>query len=63
MPRVGDRAALGIFILLSGSTFVGLAMTSAARSNSRMKQQQQQEETQSGRASPDFDARLKALDK
>eukprot|EP00204_Picochlorum_oklahomense_P004603 CAMPEP_0118799352 /NCGR_PEP_ID=MMETSP1161-20130426/1587_1 /TAXON_ID=249345 /ORGANISM="Picochlorum oklahomensis, Strain CCMP2329" /LENGTH=38 /DNA_ID= /DNA_START= /DNA_END= /DNA_ORIENTATION= len=38
-------------------------MTSAARSNSRMKQQQQQEETQSGRASSDFDARLKALDK
>lgn len=62
MPRVGDRAALGIFIVLSGSTFVGLAMTSAARSNSRMKQQQQ-EETPSGGASSDFDARLKALDK
>jgi hypothetical protein len=27
------------------------------------EQQQQQEETQSGRASSDFDARLKALDK
>jgi hypothetical protein len=29
----------------------------------KQKQQQQQEETQSGRASSDFDARLKALDK
>jgi hypothetical protein len=55
MPRVGDRAALGIFIVLAGSTFVGLGMTSAARSNSKSKQGEQR--------APGFDARLKALDK
>jgi hypothetical protein len=33
--RVGDRAAMGIFLLVSGVTVVGLGLTSAARTKAK----------------------------
>lgn len=57
MVRVGDRAALAIFVLLSGGTVMGLGMTSMARS--AKKRQSTVPNTGDG----DFDARLKSLER
>ena len=63
MPRIGDRAALAIFLILSGGTVMGLGMTSVARSTkkketaSTVMMMQPRKETGS-----DFNSRLKSLD-
>ena len=57
MGRIGDRAALTMFLLLSGGTIMGLGMTSIARSTKKRDTLIRQD------GSGDFDARLKSLER
>ena len=66
MGRIGDRAALGIFLILSGSTMAGLGMTSLARSSSRKQKEKNStfsKESEALVSKSDFNARLESLDR
>ena len=57
MARICYRAALAIFVLLSGGTMMGLGMTSIARSTRKTN------DVHGGDDGRDFDARLKSLER
>lgn len=63
MGRIGDRAALGIFLILSASTMMGLGMTSVARSTSKKKDTAPLSLGSRNDGGSDFNSRLKSLDR
>jgi hypothetical protein len=62
MGRMGDRAALGVFTLLSGGTFLGLLLTSSVRQEQKRRSEEKDGKSRAPKIDgSNFESKLQSL--